>query len=107
MSDNNKNNGRSYGMAFWGFLVGGLLGGTTALLFAPYSGSETRQKIKDTAVDSFDSVRNSTTATMQDIQAWVQLISKETGDFADRLKAINPKLEAEKPTASAKKQPAK
>lgn len=31
---------------FWAFLIGGAIGATTVLLYAPASGEETREKIK-------------------------------------------------------------
>lgn len=36
---------------FWAFVAGVLAGGIVALLYAPAKGSETREKIRETAVD--------------------------------------------------------
>lgn len=41
------------GGEFWAFLAGAVIGGLTALLLAPASGSETREKIRKTAEDVY------------------------------------------------------
>ena len=46
-----KNDGYSSGSVLLSFLLGGVVGAGLALLFAPQSGRETRQKIKDLADD--------------------------------------------------------
>ena len=45
-----------------GFLVGGVIGAATALLFAPRSGEETRSQIRDKAVE----LRDRTTETVNE-----------------------------------------
>lgn len=49
MSDNN--NGFSMSSVFLAFVLGGVVGAGIALLMAPQSGSETREKIRDLADD--------------------------------------------------------
>ncbi len=49
MSDNGVGKG-----LFWGFLAGSIVGGITALLFAPKSGKELRGEIMDKAEDFLD-----------------------------------------------------
>lgn len=46
-----KDEGYSSGSVLLSFLLGGVVGAGLALLFAPQSGLETRQKIKDLADD--------------------------------------------------------
>ena len=46
-----KEEGYSSGSVLLSFLLGGVVGAGLALLFAPQSGRETRQKIKDLADD--------------------------------------------------------
>ena len=46
-----KDEGYSSGSVLLSFLLGGVVGAGLALLFAPQSGRETRQKIKDLADD--------------------------------------------------------
>ena len=46
-----KDDGYSSGSVLLSFLLGGVVGAGLALLFAPQSGRETRQKIKDLADD--------------------------------------------------------
>jgi gas vesicle protein len=48
-----KENGFGKGI-FWGFLAGSVVGGITALLFAPKSGKELRSDIRDKAEDFLD-----------------------------------------------------
>jgi gas vesicle protein len=45
----NEESGRSTGCTILAFFIGGLLGAGAALLLAPQSGKETRQKIKELA----------------------------------------------------------
>ena len=49
MSDNND-----FGAFFMGFVVGALTGAVVSLLMAPQSGEETRQVIKEKAIELLD-----------------------------------------------------
>ncbi len=49
-----ERNGSSAGAVFLAFLSVGLIGFGLGLLFAPLSGRETREKIRDTAYDTKD-----------------------------------------------------
>ncbi|MBN2385409.1 MAG: YtxH domain-containing protein [Anaerolineales bacterium] len=90
-------NSRISAGTFWGFLAGGLIGAAVALLYAPRSGSETRQKLaedgqklKDSAIESIKGVRDSAEATIKDAQARINLVAQETKDFVERLKDVDP-----------------
>ena len=48
----NEESGRSTGSIILAFFIGGLVGAGVALLIAPQSGKETRQKIKELADDA-------------------------------------------------------
>ncbi len=50
----NNGGGSGGGAAILGMLIGGVIGATLALLFAPISGEETRKRIKDTGKDLRD-----------------------------------------------------
>jgi len=59
-------NGYGTGSVFLSFLLGGIVGAGVALLLAPQSGRETREKIRDYAEDIKDRV-NSTVASGKDL----------------------------------------
>jgi gas vesicle protein len=48
-----------------GLLAGVVIGGVVALLFAPQSGKETRQMIKDKATDAVDTVKEKSGGVME------------------------------------------
>lgn len=51
-----EDRGSSFGVFLVGLLSGAALGAGLALLFAPQSGKETREKIKDVAADVKDKI---------------------------------------------------
>jgi len=52
----NEESGCSTGCTILAFFIGGLVGAGVALLLAPQSGKETRQKIKELADDAKEKV---------------------------------------------------
>jgi gas vesicle protein len=52
-----------------GLLAGAVIGGVVALLFAPQSGKETRQMIKDKAVDVVDTVKEKSGGVIDTVKA--------------------------------------
>ena len=60
-----------------GFLVGAVIGGTLALLYAPRSGSETRQIIRERAEDVKERA--------QDI---IEKAREKTGEVVERAKSV-------------------
>jgi gas vesicle protein len=48
-----------------GLLSGAIIGGVIALLYAPQSGKDTRQLIKDKAIDMVDAVKEKTSGAVQ------------------------------------------
>ena len=53
----NKDNAIGFGI---GLLTGAIIGGVIALLYAPKTGKETRQLIKDKAAEVVDAVKEKT-----------------------------------------------
>ena len=53
----NRDNALGFGV---GLLTGAVIGGVLALLFAPQSGKETRQSIKDKVTNVVDAVKGKT-----------------------------------------------
>ena len=52
-----------------GLIAGVVIGGVIALLYAPKSGKETRQLIKDKATEVVDAVREKTTGAVQALKS--------------------------------------
>ena len=77
------------------FLIGGLVGGTLALLYAPQSGRKTREFLmtegQDTADRVMQSIREaqeSVLATIEDAQLRMEAMNRETRDRLQRLREI-------------------
>ena len=52
-----------------GLLSGAVIGGVIALLFAPKTGKETRQLIKDKAIEVADAVKEKTTGAVNALKS--------------------------------------
>jgi gas vesicle protein len=61
----NKDHAIGFGI---GILTGALIGGVMALLYAPKTGKETRQCIKDKATEMVDTVKEKTSGVVQAIK---------------------------------------
>jgi gas vesicle protein len=57
-----------------GLLVGAVIGGVVALLYAPKTGTETRQMIKDKATEVVDAVRDAGSEVSRRGQATVNAL---------------------------------
>ena len=62
----NKDQAVGFGI---GLLTGAVIGGVIALLYAPKTGKETRQLIKDKAVEVMDAVKEKTTGAVQALKS--------------------------------------
>ena len=62
----NKDNAIGFGI---GLLTGAVIGGVIALLYAPKSGKETRQLIKDKATEVVDAVKGKTTGVIHELKS--------------------------------------
>lgn len=85
----NKNTG------FYAFLWGGLIGAAIGLLYAPKSGEETRQYLKDEsdvllkkAAVSAREVQDTAKSTLQDAQTRLEAFNQETKERLAKLQAI-------------------
>jgi gas vesicle protein len=88
MARKNKN-------GFYVFLLGGAIGAAIGLLFAPRSGEETRQLIKDEsedvvkkAVTSIQKAQDKAMTTMQEVQTRLETLNQETKERLGKLQEI-------------------
>ena len=61
----NKDNAIGFGI---GLLTGAIIGGVIALLYAPKTGKETRQLIKDKATEVVDTVKEETSGVIDTVK---------------------------------------
>jgi len=61
----NKDHAIGFGV---GLLAGAVIGGVVALLYAPKTGKETRQLIKDKATDVVDAVKDKTSGVIEAVK---------------------------------------
>jgi gas vesicle protein len=61
----NKDNAIGFGI---GLLTGAIIGGVIALLYAPKTGKETRQLIKDKATEVVDTVKEKTSGVIDAVK---------------------------------------
>lgn len=79
-----KDDGCSSGSVLLSFLLGGVVGAGLALLFAPRSGHETRQKIKDLA----DDVKKKSTEYVNQAKEKATSLVEEGKGYYDEKKSI-------------------
>lgn len=77
------------------FLVGGLIGGTLALLYAPQSGKKTRQLLSNQSQETVDQMlqsirdaQDSVLATIEDAQSRLDSMNHDTKEKLQRLQEI-------------------
>src|SRR5215211_205178 len=80
---------------FAAFLIGGLIGGTVALLYAPQSGRKTReflvtegQETADRVMQSIREAQESILATIEDAQVRLETMNQDTKERLQRLREI-------------------
>jgi gas vesicle protein len=61
-----------FGAFLVGFIVGGLTGAVSALLFAPQSGEETRTLIKDKAIELKDQTSETVSESLEKAEAYAK-----------------------------------
>jgi gas vesicle protein len=61
----NKDNAIGFGI---GLLTGAIIGGVVALLYAPKTGKETRQLIKDKSTDVMDTLKEKTDGVIDTVK---------------------------------------
>ncbi len=79
-----RDDGYSSGSVLLSFLLGGVVGAGLALLFAPQSGRETRQKIKDLT----DDVRDKSAEYVNQAKEKATSLVEEGKDFYEEKKSI-------------------
>lgn len=85
--------GYSSGSMLLSFLLGGVVGAGIALLLAPQSGEETRQKIKDLA----DDVKDKTTGYIDEAKCTVtSYVDKGKGFYEEKKSLVASAIEAGK-----------
>jgi gas vesicle protein len=88
-----EENGFSTGGVLMSFILGGIVGAGIALLFAPKSGSDTRQMIKEFA----DDVKDKTQNYVDDVKGKVSSgIDKGKGLYEDKKSMISSAFDAGK-----------
>jgi len=70
----NKDNAKGFGI---GLLVGAVIGGVIALLYAPKTGKETRQLIKDKATKVVDTVKEATSGVIDTVTESASEVSRK------------------------------
>lgn len=84
MSESDYRQSSNTGSTFTAFLVGGLIGGAIALLYAPRSGAETREILLSEGQETADRVMQS----IRDAQVRLEAVNQETKDRLQRLQVI-------------------
>lgn len=84
-----KNNDKDRAGAFLlGAFIGGLIGGATALLFAPTSGKKLRRKISDKAEDFYEDAQEYYETGKEKVEDLYQDGKKKVNDIVDDAKKI-------------------
>jgi gas vesicle protein len=84
MSDSEYHQSSKTGSTFTAFLIGGLIGGAIALLYAPRSGQETREILLDEGQARADQVMES----FRTAQARMEAMNRETRERLQQLQVI-------------------
>jgi gas vesicle protein len=84
MSDNFYDGPSRTGSTFTAFLIGGLIGGAVALLYAPRSGEETREILLNQGQETADRVMQS----LRDAQTRLEAMNEDTRERLQRLQVI-------------------
>ncbi len=84
MSEPKYYDSSSTGSTFTAFLIGGLIGGAIALLYAPRSGEETREILLSEGQETADRVMQS----IRDAQVRLEAVNQETRDRLQQLQVI-------------------
>lgn len=88
-----RDEGYSSGSMLLSFLLGGIVGAGLALLLAPQSGQETRQKIRDLAEDVKDKATGYVDQTKQMVTSYVD---KGKGLYDEKKSLVTSAIEAGK-----------
>lgn len=84
-SDMEKRNGG--GSLLAGFMIGGLIGAASMLLFAPQSGRETREAVQSGAMDLKDRATDTAQRTVSQAKSKAQQLASDAKDKASDLQS--------------------
>lgn len=73
-----------FGAFLIGFIIGGLTGAAISLLMAPQSGEETREYIKERAIELRDKAQETATTTADTVGTRVTDVRSRAGELADK-----------------------
>jgi len=98
-----------FGAFLAGFMIGGLVGASVALLLAPQSGDETRTIIRDKSIELYDKVEQSVKETYDKAEQFAEDTASRAEDLKRRGQVIleEQKEAVEKAVKKAKKATAK
>ena len=80
----NKDHAKGFGI---GLLVGAAIGGVIALLYAPKTGKETRQLIKDKATKVVDTVKEATSGVIDTVKESASEVSRKGQEAVKAIKS--------------------
>ena len=69
-----------------GFVIGGLTGAAISLLMAPQSGEETREFLKDRAIELREKASETAQSTAQQVGSTASEVRSRAGDLANKAK---------------------
>ena len=101
--EDNQNQRNALGV-FFAFFLGGLVGSTLGLLFAPLAGRDTREKIRDVSSDVKNkTINTANTATVATTEKVTDLVSKGKARVNDAAETVKSAVEAGKTAYSDNK----
>jgi gas vesicle protein len=73
-----------FGAFLIGFIVGGLTGAAISLIMAPQSGEETREYIKDRAIELRDKAQETAVVAKDQVTTTAATVRNQAGDLANK-----------------------
>lgn len=76
-----------FGAFLIGFIIGGLTGAAISLIMAPQTGEETREFLKDRAIELRDKAQETAQTTAQSVGSTASDVRSRAGDIANKAKS--------------------